>query len=205
MEVKHDDGSCRRLGDPIILLVVTISVLQVRWKVALLLFFFGPFAGTFVNLLAELLLNSVLGHPGEVRHPNFLWRVIGVYVFDFPYVIGLHSAVLATVLVILYARYGSSLASGPHTGVRGFASGVLVGGAVGTSFAALILLLSAVAHQNPGFADFVSGGTRDRLDLSTELLLSICTGAVDGILIATLGEKCFRPKHLDGAVESATT
>jgi hypothetical protein len=189
----------------IILLVVTISVLRVRWKVALLLFFFGPFVGTFVNLLAELLLNSIVGHPGEVRHPNFLWRVIGVYVFDFPYVIGLHSAVLATVLVILYARYGSSLERRPHSGLRVFTSGVLVGGAVGALFAARILFLSAVAHQNPGFADFVSGGTCDRLDLSSELLLSICTGAVDGALIAILGRKGFRPRALDHAVARATT
>jgi hypothetical protein len=65
--------------------------------------------------------------------------------------------------------------------------------------------LAWLSHQNPEFADFVSGGTRDGLDLSTELLLSIFTGAVDGALIAIVGVKCFRPKHLDGALESATT
>lgn len=189
----------------IILLVVTISVLRVRWKVALLLFFFGPFAGTFLSLLAELLLNSIVGHPGEVRSPNFLWSVVGIYVFDFPYVIGLHCAVLATILVIFYERYGDSLESRLHSGVPRFASGVLIGGTVGALFAALVLLVYAVAQQNPGFADFVSGGTRYRLDPSNELLLSICTGAVDGALMALFGAKAFRPKHLDGVAQTVPT
>lgn len=138
--------------------------------------------------------------------PGFLWLVVGVYALDFPYVLGLHSAVLATTLVVLYSRYGNSLDSrfSPSSGRR-LATGVLIGTAVGGSLAALILLLASIAHQSPELIDFVSGGTRDRLDPSTEILLSVCTGAVDGALIAILGVKGSRPKYLDGAVVRATT
>ena len=185
----------------IALLVVVIFVLRVRWTVALLLFFFGPIAGTLMTLLAQM-----AGHIGEVHHPGFLWLVVGVYALDFPYVLGLHSAVLATALVVLYSRYGNSLDSrfSPMSGRR-LATGVLIGSAVGGLLAALILLLASLAHQSPELIDFVSGGTRDRLDPSTEILLSVCTGAVDGALIAILGVKGSRPKYLDGAVVRATT
>jgi hypothetical protein len=185
----------------IILLFVTIFVLRVRWTVALLLFFFGPFAGTLMTLFAQM-----LGQIGEAHRPSFLWLVIGVYALDFPYVLGLHSAVLATVLLVLYSQYEGSLngRSSLRSGRR-LITGALIGGAVGGLFAALILLSASLANQNPEFIDFISGGTRDRLDLSTELLLSICTGAFDGALTTILGVKCFRPQHLDGAVESATT
>jgi hypothetical protein len=176
----------------IILFVATIFVLRVRWTAALLLFFFGPFAGTLMTLLAQM-----LGQIGEVHRPNFVWLVIGVYALDFPYVVGLHSAVLATILVIIYVRYGSSLDSRSFpNSARRLATGVLIGGAVGGLFAALILLLASLAHQNPEFIDFISGGTSDRLDLSTEVLLSVCTGAVDGALVAILGAKVFRPNSI---------
>lgn len=183
------------------LLVVVIFVLRVRWTLALLLFFFGPIAGTLMTLLSQM-----ARHIGEVHHPGFLWLVVGVYALDFPYVLGLHSAVLATTLVVLYSRYGNSLDSrfSPSSGRR-LATGVLIGTAVGGSLAALILLLASIAHQSPELIDFVSGGTRDRLDPSTEILLSVCTGAVDGALIAILGVKGSRPKYLDGAVVRATT
>jgi hypothetical protein len=185
----------------IILFVATIFVLRVRWTVALLLFFFGPFAGTLMTLFAQM-----VGQIGEVHRPSFLWLVVGVYALDFPYVLGLHSAVLATALLVLCSRYEGSLdsRSSPGSGRR-LATGVLIGGAVGGLFAALMLLLASLAHQNPKFIDFISGGTRDRLDLSTEVLLSVCTGLVDGALIAILGAKVFRPKHFDSAAESATT
>jgi hypothetical protein len=185
----------------IILFVATIFVLRVRWTVALLLFFFGPFAGTLMTLLAQMVGQIGKGHP-----PNFVWLVIGVYALDFPYVVGLHSAVLATALLVLYGLYQSSLDSRSFpTSGRRHAMGVLIGGAVGGLFAALILLLASLGHQNPEFIDFISGGTRDRLDLSTEVLLSVCTGLVDGALIAILRAKVFRPKHFDIAAESATT
>jgi hypothetical protein len=185
----------------IILFVATIFVLRVRWTAALLLFFFGPFAGTLMTLLAQM-----LGQIGEVHRPNFVWLVIGVYALDFPYVLGLHSAVLATVLLVLYGLYESSLDSRSFlsSGQR-LATGVLIGGVLGGLFAAIILLLASLGHQNPEFIEFISGGTRDRIDHSTEFLLSVGTGAVDGALIAILGAKVFRPKHFDRAAESATT
>jgi hypothetical protein len=184
----------------IILFVATVFVLPVRWTVALLLFFFGPFAGTLMTLLAQM-----VGQIGEVHRPNFLWQVIGVYALDLPYVVGLHSAVLATALVLLYSRYGSSPDFQSRIVGRRVATGALVGSTVGGLFATLILLLAWLTHQNPEFADFISGGTRDGLDLSTEVLLSVCTGAVDGALIAIVGPKVFGPKHFDRAAESAMT
>ena len=184
----------------IILLLATVFVLRVRWRAALLLFFFGPFVGTLLTLLAQMVVQL-----GAVHRPRFLWLLIGVYALDFPYVLGLHSAVLATAAVLLYIRYGSNLNRQFYIRGQRTVAGALVGGAVGGLFAMLILLLAWLTHQNPEFADFISGGTRDGLDLSTELLLSVCTGAVDGALIAILGEKCFRPKRLDEAVTTATT
>src|SRR5271154_6387395 len=108
-------------------LVAVIFVLRVRWTVALLLFFFGPIAGTLMTLLVQM-----AGHIGEAHQPGFLWLVGGVYALDF--------------------------------------TGVLIGSAVGGLLAALILLLASLAHQSPELIDFVSGGTRDRLDPSTEIL-----------------------------------
>ena len=88
---------------------------------------------------------------------------------------------------------------------RRLAIGMIVGGAVGALFAALIVVLVLLAQKNSELVEFVSGGVFDRLDFSTELLISACTGAVDGTLIVILGANCFRPRHLDEVVEGATT
>jgi hypothetical protein len=189
----------------IVFLVASIVVLRVRWKFALLLFFAGPFMGMLVYTLISLLALRLTGELGARHLRDLLGFAFMVYVLLFPLALCPNGAFIAVLvlltLVWLEGRFRLALLPfGRRVGI-----GVLIGSAVGALFAALIMVLVLLFQRNTEFVEFVSGGVFDRLDFSAELLISVGTGAVDGALIATLREKCFRPKPLRVVVESATT
>jgi len=162
---------------PALLFVIVIVVNRVRPVLALALFLVGP----------------------------FMALAFTFYIFDVWQVLYPHGAFLGILVLLIYLRVERFYQLQFFLAGRRLASGVLVGVAVGGLFAALVLLLVLLTQQNKEFVGFITGGTLERLDLSTELLTSVCTGAADGALVAILGVKVFRPKHLDGAVESVST
>jgi hypothetical protein len=189
----------------IVFFVASIILLRVRWKFALLLFFVGPFMGTLVDSLLSLLALRLAGELGVIHLRDFLGFVFMVYLFEFPLALRPNGAFIAVLVLLAYVWLEGLFNLAILPASRRLATGVLVGGAVGALFAALIMVLVLLMQQNTEFVEFVSGGVFDRLDFSTELVMSASTGAVDGALIVILRAMCFRPKHLDEVVESGAT
>jgi len=188
-----------------VFLVASIIVLRVRWKFALLLFFVGPFIGMLLYYLISLLALRMAGELGVMHLQDFFGFAFMIYALLFPLALCPNGAFIAVLVLLAFVwlEGHSKLALLPVS--RRLATGVLVGCAVGALFAVLILALVLLVQQNTEFVEFVSGGVLDRLDFSTELQSSICTGAVDGALIAIFRAKWFRPKHLVVIGEGATT
>jgi len=189
----------------IILLIASIIVLRVRWTFALLLFFVGPFIGTLIDFFVSLLALRVAGELGVMHLRDLLSFAFTVYLFAFPQALCPNGAFVGVLVLLTYVWLERFFNPPVLAAGRRLAMGVLIGSAVGGLFASLIVVLVLLVQQNTQFVEFVSGGVLDRLDFSEDLLISVCTGAVDGALIAILRAKFFRPKHLEAAVESATT
>jgi hypothetical protein len=189
----------------IVFLVASTIVFRVRWKFALVLFFVGPFLGMLVYFLISLFALQLAGELGVWHLRDLLSFAFMVYAFLFPLALCPNGAFIAVLVLVAYVWLEGLFNLALLPAGRRLATGVIVGGAVGALFAALIVVLVLLAQQNTEFVEFVSGGVFDRLDFSTELLISVCTGAIDGTLIVILRTKCFRPKHLYAVAESATT
>ncbi|MGD0118519.1 MAG: hypothetical protein ABSD30_10675 [Candidatus Binatus sp.] len=189
----------------IVFLVASIIVFRVRWKFALLLFFVGPLLGMLVYFLISLFALQLAGELGVVHSRDLLSFAFMVYALLFPLALCPNGAFIAVLVLIANVWLEGLFKLALLPAGRRLAIGMIVGGAVGALFAALIVVLVLLAQQNSELVEFVSGGVFDRLDFSTELLISACTGAVDGTLIVILGANCFRPRHLDEVVEGATT
>jgi hypothetical protein len=189
---------------PALVFVIVVITIRVRPIPALLVFFGGPFVGTLILLVGGLLTLRVTGELGVMHLRDLLAYAFTFYIFDFPQALYPHGALLGAVVLLAYiwlkGFYNPSLLISGHR----LAVGALIGALIGFLFAALVMVLVSITQQNTEFVRFITNGTLERLDLSTELLLSVCTGAVDGALIGILGVKGFRPEQLDGTVATAT-
>jgi hypothetical protein len=190
---------------PALLFVIVIVVNRVRPVLALALFLVGPFIAMLMLFFGATLTAQLVGEIPVLHLRDLLALAFTFYIFDVWQVLYPHGAFLGILVLLIYLRVERFYQLQFFLAGRRLASGVLVGVAVGGLFAALVLLLVLLTQQNKEFVGFITGGTLERLDLSTELLTSVCTGAADGALVAILGVKVFRPKHLDGAVESVST
>jgi hypothetical protein len=190
---------------PVLLFVVVVVGIRLRPTPALLVFFGGPLIGTLAFAFAVLLTNQMFGRSGLPQVRNLLLSGPLIYLFVLPRALYPHGALLGALMLLIYARLERSYELAKRLAGRRLATGLLIGGAVGGLFAAFVMFAALLTQQNVDFVRFITNGTVERLDLSTELLLSIATGAADGALIATLGVKSLRPKHFHGAIKSATT
>ena len=190
---------------PALAFVIVVVAIRVRPIPAVLVFFVGPFIGTLILLAGALLTLCAAGELGVMHLRDLLSYALTFYIFDFPQALYPHGTILGALVLLTYIWLKEFYNPSQVLTRRRLAAGVLIGATVGILFATLVMVLISLTQQNTEFVGFITGGTLDRLDLGTELLISVCTGAVDGALIATLGEKCFRPKRLDGAVASATS
>ena len=150
--------------------------------------------GTLVDSLFSILALRLAGEIAVMHLRDLLGFVFMVYLLEFPLALCPNGAFIAVLVLLAYIWLEGLFNLALLPASRRFATGVLVGGAVGALFAALIMVLVLVVQQNTEFVEFVSGGVFDRLDFSTELLISVSTGAVDGALIVIFGAKCFRPE-----------
>jgi hypothetical protein len=177
---------------PALFFFILVVEMRFRATAALLVFFVGPLIGTFALAFALLLTNQILGPIGLPQLPNIALSGPLIFLFVFPRALYPHGALLGALVLLSYACLERSYNLTMHLTSRRLATGVLIGGVVGGLFAILVVLTTLLTQQNPDFIRFISNGTVQRLDPSIELLLGICTGIVDGALIAMLGVKAFR-------------
>jgi hypothetical protein len=184
---------------PFVLFVFLVRVTQYSWKLFFVLLLVGPFIATAVLIAGGVAFTDIGGLP-----PSFLdWVsfILTLYLLILPMaVIYPRSACVAILALLGWAVYERSLRSRAEDR----AWRILIATGIGTTAGALFALLIFLAYQNSAFVEFVSAGDITSRGLPPLAVpMGILTGAVDGALIAILGAKGFRPKHLRGAVESA--
>ena len=181
---------------PIILFLILGRATQSGWQLQVALLLVPPLIAILLLLVGEVAVFRDVGPILSVKDLGAL--AASFFLLMLPesiYPSGTCIAALALLAwVVLQRVWGLRL---DHQNRR-IALGSAVGAAIGLSYAIVIL----VAYTSPQFVEFMQ--TRDRPP-PLVLPMSLLTGAIAGALIAILGVKCFRPKPLDGAVESVST
>ena len=185
---------------PFVLFAFLVRATRYSWRLFFLLLVVGPFIATALLIAGVIVFTNIGGLPPSFR--DWISFILTMYLLILPMaVIYPRSACVAILALLASSAYELSSWSRTEDGVRR----ILVGAGFGAAGGVLFALLTLLAYQSSTFVDFVSAGDITSRGLPPLAVpTSIITGAVDGALIAMAGVKGSRPKHLDGAVESAT-